>query len=153
MNTQNITAENVKILNILLTECSFKRAANITIDPSKIATAVNFNVSTQLESENKSIIIVTEHLNFRQAPKENTELEDASASITYIGVAKIIGDYSDEEKIRFGNINIGAMLYPYIREQLSSFTIKSGLNYIILPPYNFTSQLKVKEKIEEEKSE
>jgi preprotein translocase subunit SecB len=37
----------------------------------------------------------------------------------------------------FGKVNGAAIIYPYIREQLSNISLKAGIGNIILPPANF----------------
>jgi len=37
----------------------------------------------------------------------------------------------------FGKVNAPAIIYPFIREQLSSLSLKASLTPILLPPVNF----------------
>jgi len=39
---------------------------------------------------------------------------------------------------QFGQINGAAIIYPYIREHLSSLSAKAGLGLIFIPPVNLT---------------
>jgi len=39
----------------------------------------------------------------------------------------------------FGNVNGAAIIYPYIREHLTSLSVKAGVGIILLPPANFAA--------------
>jgi preprotein translocase subunit SecB len=39
----------------------------------------------------------------------------------------------------FGNVNGAAIIYPYIREHLTSLSVKAGVGIILLPPTNFAA--------------
>ncbi|NCD10471.1 MAG: preprotein translocase, partial [Negativicutes bacterium] len=38
-----------------------------------------------------------------------------------------------------GNVNGAAIIYPYIREHLTSLSVKAGVGIILLPPANFAA--------------
>jgi len=127
-----------KIDNLLLIECNFNRIANVTFNNTDVENIVDIAVNCTVQ-ENK--VFVQETLKFES---KNKEVIEVSATITMLGIFEKVGDVllSPEE---FGNVNGAAILFPYIREQLSNVALKAGLGHIILPPANFVKMNKKKE--------
>lgn len=129
-----------KIDNLLLMECNFSRIANVTFNNTAVENLVDIEVNCTIQD---SKVFVQETLKFES---KNKEVIEVSATITMLGVFEIVGDVplTPEE---FGNVNGAAMLFPYIREQLSNIALKAGLGHIILPPANFVKMNKDKKEI------
>lgn len=122
-----------KIVNLFLMESEFKREPQVTFDQAKTEKIVNVDVNVQV-TENK--IFVTETLDYLQKLEETIEV---SAKIKMVGVFEKIGNTSlDLEE--FGKVNGAAIIFPYVREQLTNLSAKAGLGLIILPPFNFTKK-------------
>ena len=120
-----------KIVNLFLLESNFKREAIVTFDQSKIENIVNIDVNVQFK---ENLIFVTDTLTYTQ---KQGELIEVSATIRMVGVFEKVGETTlDLEE--FGQINGAAIIFPYLREQLTNLSAKAGLGMILLPPFNFT---------------
>lgn len=119
------------IKNLLLVESNFRRIPNVTFNNNEIKHNNNIEISVGVADNN---IIVTEKLDFTQTFKD---IEEVNCSITMIGVFEKVGESKLEDLEKFGKINGAAIIFPYIREHLTSLSVKAGLNPIILPPASF----------------
>ena len=110
-----------------------------SIDINKITREVNVNIENEVE-ENilNSYVTLTYLSKFPDGQKEVECTIKMGAVFEIVGDEKVIPD-------RFIMVNAPAIVFPYIREHLSSLSIKAGLQAIVLPPYNFTN-LKKEEK-------
>ena len=134
--TQEILQEaGFKLINIILKECSFFRENDFVFEGTGLRNQVDVQVQPQI---NESLIVVTEILDFKQF---NEEQEQVSAKVVIVGVFEKNGipPLSDED---FAHINAAAILFPYVREQLSSMAVKAGIGALLLPPINFTRSAK-----------
>lgn len=120
-----------KIMNLLLIESNFKREEMVTFDQTKTENIVNVDVNVQVKEPN---IFVTETLDYTQKLEDRIEI---SAKIKMFGVFEKVGD-TPLDLEEFGKVNGAAIIFPYIREQLTNLSSKAGIGLIILPPFNFT---------------
>lgn len=127
---QNNPGSGIKVLNILLLESTFKRFIEVLFEPGNVNNDININVSHQIENNQ---IFVTEKISFSMAAGDNKIME---AEITMLGHFEKFGDapLSLED---FAKVNGPAIIFPFIREQLATQTLKAGIGQIILPPINF----------------
>lgn len=130
-NTQ--TESGFRITQLILLESNFKREATINFDPSKTTSVVNVDVNVQVA---ENTIFVTETLTYKQMFEEVVEV---SAEIKMVGVFEKTGDVSFDLN-NFGQINGAAIIFPYIREQLTNLSAKAGIGLIVIPPFNFTKK-------------
>jgi preprotein translocase subunit SecB len=121
--------------SIVLLESSFTRLSNVTFNNPEVKHLVDVNVDVGFDNNN---IIVTEVVSYSQT---YLEIEEVSATIKMVGVFELIGE-SVLDKNEFGYVNGAAIIFPYIRECLSSLSLKAGIGPIILPPFNFTEKQK-----------
>ena len=129
---QNTTPESgFKIVNLLLLESNFKRESTVTFEQDKITNSVIVDVNVQIVNET---VFVTETLKYEQKVADQLEV---SAEIKMVGVFEKTGE-SQLDLQQFGNVNGAAIIFPYIREQLSNLSAKAGIGLVILPPFNFT---------------
>lgn len=135
MENNNNVESGFRITNLLLIESNFKREAIVSFDPAKNERIVNVDVNVQVKDKN---IFVTETLVFEQKSGETIEV---SANIKMVGVFEQFGE-SPLELEEFGRVNGAAIIFPFIREQLSGLSAKAGIGLILLPPFNFTRQEK-----------
>lgn len=133
MENNNNLQSGFKINNLLLLESNFSRIINVTFDNPKVIQ--NIDVDVQIEV-NDNTVIVTETVKYNQI---FNDIQEVSATIKMIGVFEKFGD-SVLDLENFGNINGAAIIFPYIREHLTSLTSKAGLGLIIIPPFNFTKK-------------
>lgn len=130
MEVNNLNTQ-YSILGISLIESKFFRTndmpENVMQLPNSSALSINFGIL-----DNK--LTVVEKLTFKIESESRTEVE---SEITMAAVFQ----YENNAKIpikQFANINAAAMIFPYIREHLSSLTLKAGIGHILLSPVNFT---------------
>lgn len=122
-----------RIINILLLESSFNRIQNVVFNNPEIKQEVNVDINV---SVNGNTVGVAEQVIFKQI---FNDIEQVSAAIKMVGVFEKSGD-SPLDLEQFGQINGAAIIYPYIREHLSSLSAKAGLGLIFLPPVNLTKK-------------
>jgi preprotein translocase subunit SecB len=129
---------NYKIINIVLIDSEFKNLnslkAHNTEEYSKLKRNINIEIGKNTDSQIiQSFVTVTYQSEFENGEKEIECKIKMGASFEILGE----GDKRlDPEK--FSTINGPAIIFPYIREYLSSLSIKAGIPPIVLPPYNFT---------------
>jgi preprotein translocase subunit SecB len=127
---ENNTETGFQVNRILLMDCVFNRIPNVTFDNLQITHNLDLSVNTQIDN-NK--IFVTVILNFNQSIQE---IREVTCNIQMLGEFEKVGDVEIDLET-FGKVNGAAIIYPYIREHLSSLSLKSGIGNIILPPANF----------------
>ncbi len=119
-----------KIENLLLLECNFSRVPNVSFKNNEVQNLVDIELNCTYQ-DNK--VFVKETLFFESKVNDIVEV---SAKITMLGVFEKVGEAKPSLE-EFGNVNGAAILFPYLREQLSNVALKAGLGHIILPPTNF----------------
>ena len=122
-----------RIINILLLESSFNRIQNVVFNNPEIKQEVNVDVNV---SVNGNTVGVAEQVIYKQI---FNDVEQVTAVIKMAGVFEKSGD-SPLDLEQFGQVNGAAIIYPYIREHLSSLSAKAGLGLIFLPPVNLTKK-------------
>lgn len=136
---QNNLDTGFKIVNLLMLECEFKRTPKVSFNHENIETIVEINVEAQV---NENQVVVTELLVFQQTLNDVNEV---SAIIKFIGVFESNGNTAITLE-EFGHINGAAIIFPYIREQLSNLSLKAGIGNLILPPVNFVKKYEEKKR-------
>lgn len=120
-----------KVLNIVLVESVFKRTDAINMG-GDVTSPVDISTGYEMK-ENLLFCNVT--VKYESIYKEQKQIE---ALVKMIGVFEKIGESKlDIEK--FGKINAPSIVFPYVREHLSSLSVKAGLNPVLLPPVNFVA--------------
>jgi preprotein translocase subunit SecB len=119
-----------------LLENNFKRLPNVVFNNEEVIQDVSVDVDVQIK-ENKTIF-VNEKLLFKQVYKDKIQVE---ATIIMVGVFEKFGESSLNLE-EFGQVNGAAIIFPYIREHLTSLSAKAGLGLILLPPVNLTARKK-----------
>lgn len=127
---ENKIETGFKVNRILLMDCSFNRIPNVTFNEQDIKHDIDLSVNTQIDNDK---VFVTVALSFTQS---YNEINEVNCNIQMLGEFEKVGDVLIDLET-FGKINGAAIIYPYIREQLSNLSLKSGLGNIILPPANF----------------
>lgn len=121
------------IHNILLLESNFKRVHNVIFNNTEINQDIKIDSEIAINPD-KNIVSVTQTLHFSQIYKEEKQIE---SSIKMVGTFEKKGE-SELDLENFGKVNGAAIIYPYIREHLTSLSVKAGVGIILLPPANFT---------------
>lgn len=131
MENTNNTDSGFQINNLVLAESSFARIPNVIFGEN---TKNNFNVNIEV-GVNDKVITVVEEVTLVQRFKE---VEQVKINVKMIGVFECIGDSPLTDFKQFGRVNGAAIIFPYIREHITSLSLKAGISAIILPPVNFT---------------
>jgi preprotein translocase subunit SecB len=121
-----------RIENLILLESNFSRIPSVTFKDENIAQNINVDVNVNVKN---NVVFVTERVDYTQV---FNDVEEVKCSIVMAGVFEKVGETRLEDLEQFGQINGAAIIFPYIREHLSSLSSKAGLGLIILPPFNFT---------------
>jgi preprotein translocase subunit SecB len=140
MEQKNNLESGFKVNNILLMENTFKREGSVVFDKNQTKNFVNIDVNVQVIDK---AIIVNETLTYSE---KFNDIEQVSIMIRMIGVFEQIGTTSLNPQ-EFGEVNGAAIIFPYMREHLTSLSGKSGLGLIVLPPFNFTRKEPVISKV------
>jgi preprotein translocase subunit SecB len=130
MQKNDISGSGIRALNIILLESDFKRENTIEYNPEKIKNHINIDVSHEIKDNH---IYITETIHFEQLAGSKKQI---TSKITMLGLFERFGE-SSVSLDEFGKINGPAIIFPFIREQLASLTLKSGIGQILLPPLNF----------------
>ncbi|MBK7849797.1 MAG: protein-export chaperone SecB [Bacteroidetes bacterium] len=118
-----------KIVQIILLESNFKRIRGAKFDP-KPENSISVNLAPKI---NQNVIDVTVELNYKQNYNGH---EQASCKILMTGVFEKQGDVKPSSDY-FANVNAPSIIFPFIREHLTSLCMKGGIGMVLLPPVNF----------------
>ena len=133
MEQKNDLESGFRIVNIILLEEIFKREIIVTFNDPKIQQHINVDVSVQIKDRT---VNVTETVDLSQEFNGATEF---TLKIKSVGIFEFVGE-SKLSLEDFGNVNGAAIIFPYIRESITSIAIKAGLGLIFIPPFDFTKQ-------------
>ena len=126
---------NIKVEAILLEKLNFERKPKV---PDKLMDSKGDIEEAKLELNGKIERIFTED---KKALLVKLELEINDENKTLNILCRIVGIFSQIEPgsitlEEFAKTNAPAILFPYIRENISNVTMKAGLPPLILPPIN-----------------
>lgn len=128
LNTVNLT-------NIILIESIFNRAWFIDYENEKFENKVDIDVDHGVSNNLLNVIV---NVKFRGSIDDDVQI---SSDIKMVGIFEF--EKIDETKVAsFAKINGAAIIYPFIREHLTSLSIKAGLSPILLSPVNFVNMSK-----------
>lgn len=130
----------INILGISLIKSKFERSR--TFEPVNDELTPNLSVEIEtIKNTKRPGVDVIFSINFKvySIKKSNYLIDYSSTHIANVQISDS-SNMKDEDLHKFGSINIAAMIYPFIREDLSNRVIKSGLHSILLPPMNFVKR-------------
>lgn len=122
-----------KVNDLLLVESNFSRVNNVNFG-ADVNNQMDINVDVAIEPEEKKKMIVSETVIFKQLYHD---IEQVTIKVKMVGTFETDGTLKEDEFQKFGRINGGAIIFPYIREHISNLSVKAGVGPIILPPVNF----------------
>lgn len=128
----NTTKSGFNVLNIILVESTFSRVNQVVFDQSTIQNDMDINVETAVNGEQINVaetVTITQKCN---------EIEQVKIKVRMVGLFEHFGDIVLPLET-FGKINGAAIIFPYIREHITSLSQKAGLPPIILPTVNFAN--------------
>lgn len=120
--------------NVMLVKDKFWRDYQV---PNDVSANVAFNVAvsnTDKDSDNLTAEVETMLKLVTDDNKPHVELE-----CTFVGFFSIERGSDYEEKIELlKSVSVPTIMFPYIREHISSITAKAGITPVILPPMNIS---------------
>ena len=119
-----------KIKNLLLVKSSFLRSNDVKFEKDVIS---DLNIGVEVSVE-KNIITVAETVYFTQ---KYNDVEQVNIEVKMVGIFECIGETLLKDYEEFGRINGAAIIFPYIREHITTLSLKAGIGVIIIPPINF----------------
>lgn len=110
---------------------------------------LDFQVGREIElveeDEYEHVLLVTLNVEiFRDAIERNYPF---SMSISVTGIFEVEGTH-DEQKQGLAEVNAVAILFPYIRALVTTFTANANVNPLVLPPINVVKMLESQSQIE-----
>ena len=123
-----------KFLNYVVDSVVFKNNPDFEGDSTKLEfhPSVEFNIDG-----NDMLVFLTIDL-FNDAHKNNYPFE---MSVSVVGYFKLMSD-EDVEKYK---ANAVAVLFPFVRSIISTYTVAANINPLILPTININKMLEVDE--------
>lgn len=122
-----------RIQDLILLESTFSRIDNVDFETQD---APKFNIDTHVSVDGAIINVIEEVL----LVQKSGGIDQFVFKVRMAGVFEQIGESEIKDKELFGSINGAAIIYPYIREHITSVALKAGLGPLILPPVNFAAQ-------------
>ncbi|MEO7216301.1 protein-export chaperone SecB [Mucilaginibacter sp.] len=125
--------------HILLLDSNFTRSWSIDFDEPNFTNSVDIEVE---DTRGDNMLSVTLHLTFKAGVGDDYQVR---AYIKMVGIFSTTakGELSIDQ---FASINAPAIIFPFIREHLSSLSVKAGINPILLSPVNFVQHSEQKKK-------
>jgi preprotein translocase subunit SecB len=121
----------IKVQGILLAESVFKRIAQI---PENFPIHYSVEVNNNISEDGKTL--ATE---FRLLL--NSETDPVFGNFLFVGIFTV-EDEGNMPLKQFAECNAPGIIFPYIREEIHSRSMKAGLPQIILPPINIKAAIK-----------
>lgn len=135
MEEKNIPQSGFELQHIVLTNSSFHRIENVSFD-SNVENNLNINTSVNIVGDTVSVLL---QVGIDQQFKGQSQV---TIDVAMIGVFRVIGQTPLATNLEnFGRVNGAAIIFPYIREHISSLSIKAGIPPIVLPIVNFQSSV------------
>lgn len=135
MEKRDFQDSGYRILSVILVNSQFNRQLNIDFSHGEVSSEVDMGVEyNQPNPEN----IFSVYLNLEFKSLRNSETE-VSCTIKMAGVFQKYGEPSLPIN-DFCQVNGPAIIFPFIREHISSLSFKAGIGQILLPPLNFTKK-------------
>lgn len=128
--TSALPPTGYQVIQIILAESNFKRVSDIDFN-KQIEPVYDLKVDSSEVEENKFTVLVRFNLKATQGKKNIFE-----ADFSFVGIFERHGE-PELSVESFQRVNAPAIIYPFIREHLSSICMKAGIGHFLLPPANF----------------
>lgn len=123
--------------NIILVEDKFWRDHNVPPNSE-----LKFKIDTEWSSEADDYFVnVSPSLKLVNEKEEEVLVLECK----FIGMFSVIESEKNMDIEKYVNSNAIGLMYPYIREHISSITQKAGIKPILLPPINISALLNKKD--------
>lgn len=145
-NVNNATPQNFSIHNIYIKDVSFEapntpQIFSLTWDP-KIDFDLAINSNNIDDDIWESALDVTVKVSLKIEEEKQVAHAGKEVEIAFIVEVKLAGlftivGYDKEQTDRILGTTAPTLLFPYVRETISSLVTKGGFPQLILPPMNF----------------
>ncbi len=125
----------IQIKAILFSEVTFKRNPSTDIEPN---IDVSYEINNILNNKNEL------QVHFKTTITEEKKENPLKIELLAVGIFASVGGEENLALDEFCRYNAPSIIFPYIREYVSSLSIKAGLDPIVLPPTNFIALTKEK---------
>ena len=129
---ENKEKSGFNVQNIILIESEFSRINQVLFDREHIQNNLDIKVDTAV---NGKTINVAETVTITQLYDGQ---EQVRIKVKMVGLFEQFGDALMPAEV-FGRINGAAIIFPFIREHISSLSQKASIPPIILPTVNFAN--------------
>lgn len=133
----NASKSGFNVQNIILIESEFSRINHVQFDKENTKNNLDIHVDTAI---NGNIISVAETVTITQLYLEK---EQVKIRVKMVGLFEQFGEALMPAET-FGRVNGAAIIFPYIREHITSLSQKASIPPIILPTVNFANSEEVK---------
>lgn len=137
---------DIKIKNIFLLGSQFLRGNDPNIDENKIYSVdADVKINYDFSPDGKRVGVMFTYEMEIPSQEDNSIAQISYSSMHFAEL--IVDNYNDTEEDKknldkYININVAAMVFPFVREHLATTTMKSGITPIIIPPINFVEKYK-----------
>jgi preprotein translocase subunit SecB len=121
----------IKIIHIILLESQFRRVSTVTIDGTQ-KLEIKIEVGSSNDSSSRRIL---SEVTLNATSKYNDEIQ-IEAKIKMAGIFEY-ENVTEEFLATFSKINGPSIIFPFVREHLTSLMQKAGVQPIIINPVNF----------------
>lgn len=118
---------------IFLKELNFRRKPEI----NGAELNLNFNSVASFSEDKKQLV-------YELACKVTDKSETFHIDCVMVGIFTSIEGGENMDLLEFSKVNAPALMFPYIRELVTTTSIKAGLAPIVFPPINVSSLLSSK---------
>lgn len=122
----------IRFKNVFLKKMSFSREPNV---PENGSLNFNFECQKTLSEDGKSLV-------FDLGCNISEKTGAFTIACSFIGLFEADEIASNMPLAQFAEENAPALMFPYLREFISSTTLKAGMNPIVLPPINIRALLR-----------
>lgn len=133
---------SIPIRNIFLTELDFVRTPYV---PENINYSYTINVGATINDENIGRVIVK--IDILEKEKKSLRIKCCMVGLFDLTNIKDLPVSLDD----FLYVNAPAIIFPYLRETISSMTLRAGIKPLIIPTFNF-KEMRDKKKQEDKKN-
>ncbi|MGE5614610.1 MAG: protein-export chaperone SecB [Bacillota bacterium] len=128
----------ISFKGILLARENFKREPEYTLNAN---TTIDFSYCYYMNKENNDY-----YAELTATVKSfNEHKEILSLSCTFVGIFAEIEDEKNMEIEEYMKIAAPALMIPFVREHISSITLKAGIKPILINPINVIALLKTED--------
>lgn len=142
---KNNMKSKLRFIDYIVNNIEFKN--NMEFDNSK-EVKIEFDIDSEIEFVDDKKFMLGLEIELFKNPEENNYPFSFKAEI--IGTFEIDSDDENEKK-NLAEKNSVAILFPYVRALISTFTSASNVEPVILPPINVAQYLENKRRIQIQK--